>query len=563
MNEQLFKAFFEWSPTAYSCQKVIFDDKGLPIDYEFSAYNQAYEDMMMLNNIDFLNKRYYDVFPTGWEGETDWMSTVEDAVINQKSIHFDMHRYSIQKWIRIVVFPLLQDTFGCIYYDVTKEYLQDSEIEGFLKVNIDMLCVADTDGNFLKVNKAFEKVLGYKIEDLEGKNFESLIHIEDVPATLEVMKTLKNQESITSFVNRVRSKEGLYRYLEWHSQPNGKYIYASARDITQTRKQEIKLFKNNESLMKLTKVLEEKNKVLHTLAITDELTGLYNRHFLEQRIEEEMYQSDRDHQVLSLAILDMDHFKHVNDTWGHPIGDEVLKKTADLVNSAIRHSDFLVRLGGEEFVIIMPRSDLNGARIVAEKIRKTIGDYEYPTVGHVTASFGVIERSEGESYYSCYKRADKALYSAKEKGRNCVVCSNSQERLPKEMVQILWKCEWMSQNKEIDDQHQELIEEANKLMYMSLSEATLEEKMYQLDIVLNHIKTHFHDEEKIIKKIGYPDYEKHAEIHKHLLEKALRLKKAYLNGEIQPSALFSFIVDDVIMSHTLNTDKEFFEYTKS
>ena len=440
--------------------------------------------------------------------------------------------------------------------------MQDKEIEGFLKVNLDMLCIADTDGNFLRVNKKFEHVLGYKIDELEGKSFLSLVHEDDIPSTLDAIKDLKEQKTILGFINRFRCKDGKYRYFEWYAQANGKYIYASARDITEKRKIEMQLRKMNEDLIKLTRKLKKKNEVLETFAGIDELTGMYNRHFLNIRIEEEMASSDRYSEPLSMFILDLDHFKHVNDTWGHPVGDAVLKNTAGITRNIIRTSDVLGRLGGEEFIVLMPQTNLNGALIAAEKIREALDKNRHSIVGKVTASFGVAERKKNESFNSWYKRADEALYQAKEGGRNRVVSSSAQDSLPIASVHLEWKSEWESGNKEIDEQHQKLLEIANNLISMSLSDVGGERTMHNLDVFLNYLVQHFNSEEHILMNIGYPDYVEHAEIHKTLVTKAFQLKKSYQNGELKASAFFSFVVDDVILGHMLDSDVKFFPYTQ-
>lgn len=562
MKEEFFKEFFEKSPTAYSCVKVIYDHNGVPCDYLYLAINKEYEMMMELQDFDVLNKRFYEVFPNGWDGESVWIETLKLAILDYKAREFDIHRPKLQKWIRVKIFPLYTDIFACMHYDVTNEYLLDIEVEGFLKVNIDMLCVADIKGNFLKVNKAFKRILGYKAEDLEGKPFYSLINPEDIPSTIDAMKKLEDQEVISSFVNRVRGKDGTYRYLEWHSQPNGKYIYSSARDITEKRKLEMELYNSNEDLKKITEELKKKNADLKVLAVTDELTGLYNRHFLDQRIENEMKRSDSENQPISLVILDMDHFKRVNDTWGHPVGDEVLKQTANLANSIISPPDFLVRIGGEEFVILMPQSNLHGAVIVAEHIRIAIEKYEYPGVGHLTSSFGVAERNPHETFYKWYKRADEALYRAKEEGRNRVVSANDQLNLLSTSIQLEWKSEWESGIDIIDEQHKELFESANHLINSYLTNISVTQTLPKLDKVINHIIDHFCTEERALIKVGYPEYERHKEIHNGLVKKALHYRKLYKTGEIKASEFFSFLIDEVIVGHTLNSDVEFMEYTK-
>lgn len=561
MKEQFFKEFFEKSPTAYSYHRVILNDHSVPYDHEFLEVNKAYENMMGFKVSDIVGKRFYEVFPQ--KCQDTFNKALRDAVMHNKTVHFDMQHDVIQKYLRVKMFPLGKDHFACILKDVTKEYMQNKEIEGFLKVNLDMLCVADTDGNFLKVNKEFESVLGYKVDELEGKSFVALVHEDDIPSTLEVMKDLEEQKSISGFINRFRCKDGTYRYLEWRSQPNGKHIYASARDITDKRKKEIKLNKKNEDLIKLTGNLQKKNEVLELLAVTDELTGLYNRHYLDIRIEEEMASSDRYHQPLSMIIFDLDYFKHVNDKWGHPVGDRILKQTAEIANNIIRKSDILVRLGGEEFVVLMPQTTINGALNVAEKIRKSLDKNIHPVVGKVTGSFGVAERKKAEPFYRWYKRVDEALYQAKEEGRNRVASSGIQDFLPFCSVHFEWNSEWESGNKEIDEQHQKLLEIANSLIRMSLSDVGFERTMHKLDKFLNHIIQHFNSEEYTLMNIGYPGYEEHAKIHKGLVTKALQLKKSYQNGELKASAFFSFVVDDVIIGHMLESDAKFFPFIQN
>lgn len=561
MNSNIYEKFFHQSPTAYSIQKVYRNDEGKPIDYEFVAYNDHYAKMMNLKE-NILNKRYYDVFPTGWEGEENWMEKVTDAVVHNKAIQLDIHRYSMQKWIRVHTYPIGEEIFGCIYYDVTKEYMQDLEIEGFFNVNIDLLCVADVEGRFIKVNKAFEQVLGYPIEELEGKNFTSLIHIEDVPSTVKTLNKLRNQNAISKYVNRVRRIDGMYRYIEWHSQPNGKYIYASGRDITEAKKFEQTLSEKNKKLKELTRVLEEKNSLLSTLAITDELTGLYNRHFLGQRIKKEMKNADMKNKSISMGILDIDHFKRVNDTYGHPVGDEVLKELSKVVNNEINHTDYLVRFGGEEFILVMPNTNRDEAYQLVEKIRKKIEIHEFPKVGHITVSFGVAEKELYELFYSWYDRMDKALYLAKQSGRNRTVVAK-QEKVIVDPKELISREDWKSGHDVIDEQHYELIQEANKMMYMSLSEnVSMEEKLRKLDFVMNHIRTHFREEEAIIKQLGYPGYKEHHKIHQQLLQKCEKLNQGVLKGEIQLAELFAFIVEEVIIGHSLETDREYFEYTR-
>ena len=191
-----------------------------------------------------------------------------------------------------------------------------------------------------------------------------------------------------------------------------------------TRPDEIGLLAEGVKMLQISMYEErELRKLTEEMAVTDKLTGLNNRHYLEKIIESILTKSDRYDEKVSLAIFDLDHFKQVNDTMGHPAGDIVLKQTASIAKSLIRTSDTLIRFGGEEFLILMPHTNSEGAVSVAEKIRMILEKNIHPGIGAVTASFGISERNKDESFNSWYSRADRALYNAKESGRNRVVTS--------------------------------------------------------------------------------------------------------------------------------------------
>ncbi len=167
-------------------------------------------------------------------------------------------------------------------------------------------------------------------------------------------------------------------------------------------------------------------KQLHQLATTDHLTGANNRRSFGDAFNHEMNRAIRYANALSLIVFDLDRFKGVNDTYGHDAGDAVLKQIAELVRSHIRTTDIFARTGGEEFAILIPATDLKGAKIVAEKLRAEFERNTIDPVGTVTASFGVAKFKAGENKEGLLKRADTALYEAKHAGRNCVVTDSAE-----------------------------------------------------------------------------------------------------------------------------------------
>ncbi|MGK5094144.1 diguanylate cyclase [Deltaproteobacteria bacterium TL4] len=155
------------------------------------------------------------------------------------------------------------------------------------------------------------------------------------------------------------------------------------------------------------------------LATYDNLTGLYNRTFFNSFLQQEVERTKRYHQHLSGILMDIDHFKQVNDTYGHFAGDQVLIHLAKILRALCRKTDVVVRWGGEEFVILMPETNKENAKLFAERTRKTIEDDEFPEVKKITASFGLACFEDYQLKF--LEKADEALYQAKEGGRNQVV----------------------------------------------------------------------------------------------------------------------------------------------
>ncbi|MDD3463558.1 MAG: transporter substrate-binding domain-containing protein [Sulfurospirillaceae bacterium] len=160
---------------------------------------------------------------------------------------------------------------------------------------------------------------------------------------------------------------------------------------------------------------------LEVLSNTDKLTGIYNRLKLDDILDYEKKLFDRFGRPLSVIMLDIDHFKKVNDTYGHKVGDDVLKAIARIIEEHKRDTDSFGRWGGEEFLLVCRETDVAGVRALAEKFRKVIQDYEFPKKLSITASFGVAEFEKGETIEKVFDKVDKALYQAKNSGRNRVV----------------------------------------------------------------------------------------------------------------------------------------------
>lgn len=181
---------------------------------------------------------------------------------------------------------------------------------------------------------------------------------------------------------------------------------------------EQKIYERTESLLDTQKELLEDNSELTRMALTDNLTGLSNRTHMNQILHKEFSRFERHNQRFGIIMLDIDHFKAVNDKYGHDAGDNVLKKLASTFDNAIRTSDFIARWGGEEFLICCTTIEEEDLLPIAETIRQLVANTSFDHKNQITVSLGCAAIVKGETIADLIKRADVALYEAKHNGRN-------------------------------------------------------------------------------------------------------------------------------------------------
>ncbi|HEY0924640.1 diguanylate cyclase [Rheinheimera pacifica] len=168
--------------------------------------------------------------------------------------------------------------------------------------------------------------------------------------------------------------------------------------------------------------LERANARLQQLSHKDALTGIYNRRAADERLKAEFATAKRSSHSYAVLLMDIDHFKQINDQFGHETGDQVIQQVAKLLDNAIRDSDFVARYGGEEFIAVLPATDLHGAVIIANKLCRDIASLDFATAGRVTISIGVAPSAADDTDAdTAVRKADAAMYEAKRAGRNRVM----------------------------------------------------------------------------------------------------------------------------------------------
>ena len=303
----------------------------------------------------------------------------------------------------------------------------------------------DHNGNIIEVNKTFLEWMGYKLEDVVGKHFESLLttvnklifHSYFYPSISlhgrveELFINLRNQtgDSVPYLMSARRFKHEGIEIIDCILLQMKKRIDYEL-ELRSTKKQmEEAYLQKNLALEKLEQIyLEIEKKQMELLEInsslieilnTDKLTGISNRRFFQEKLDEHIKLYWKEAKVFSLLIIDIDHFKKVNDTYGHQIGDIVLVKLANILKTQARTEDIAARFGGEEFIIILPDTDEEESIVIAQKFNQEVETAKWEETGSLTVSIGIATFSEKDTEASIVKNADLALYVSKEMGRNC------------------------------------------------------------------------------------------------------------------------------------------------
>jgi len=300
---------------------------------------------------------------------------------------------------------------------VAKDVLMDQMQDGMI--------VVDTSGRILDINRAAAALFGKTAGDLIGLDLAAAA--APFPALAQALFPLRNSSQ------QVEIDTGPHQILDvqitFLNQPGAKLegFLISWRDITQLKKVEIELRQANQALYRNLFEISELKASLEEQVIRDPLTYLFNRRFIENVLPDEFEKAKRLAIRISLLIFDIDHFKLVNDRYGHRVGDQVLRKIARKIETSIRKGDWAIRYGGEEFLIVMVDAPGSIARERANYLRSEIEQLTFSAGGesfHITTSTGVaVFPDDGRNYEEVFRAADRALYQAKAMGRNCVVAA--------------------------------------------------------------------------------------------------------------------------------------------
>ncbi|MDD5160583.1 MAG: sensor domain-containing diguanylate cyclase [Sulfuricurvum sp.] len=395
-----FISVIEWRATVSECQ----------IKIEF---------LQLLNNYNVTTADLFSLI-------TKLKNAIEEIIFENGNLSF-----SLQSEIDSLTLQMANDlaiNFEIITSNNQNYKSENSNLLAEYKKAVDLSNIVsktNPKGVITYVNDKFCEISGYSRDELVGKPHNIIRH-PDMPreAFKDLWDTIKAKKSWNGVVTNMK-KNGSQYIVDTTVIPildvDGDVVeYIAIRhDITELEETKQQLKNINKAMKHKVDELYSMTNTLEQKAYKDNLTGINNRENFEEIFGLEIGNANLNNQPLSLIIFDVDNFKLVNDTYGHQAGDILLKDLVSLIENNIKNGDIFARWGGEEFVILTPSTELNGAYNLAENLRKLVQSYVFRYVeNNLTLSFGIAQLTKEDTKKTLFEKADTALYEAKKNGRN-------------------------------------------------------------------------------------------------------------------------------------------------
>lgn len=286
----------------------------------------------------------------------------------------------------------------------------------------------DESGSIVDYNQMFNEIFKIHDDELQKLNIKKLLSFENINP-FKIAFSAKGFKRVLIELNKKYSKNPMnnsydcyvYKIDDLYCLIGKKDLYDSDEIMNNMSLLTNQLSNLSRDLNKKNLELKKANEKIESLLRHDELTELSNRRHFKEYIEQEIAKAHRHQSLLTLAMCDLDSFKEINDTYGHNVGDRVLKAVGKALINETRKGELAARIGGDEFAVILTQTPLQKGKIFAERIRSSISEVRIEEIsGSITLSIGITELKENESFDSFFKRADMAMYKAKKSGRNKV-----------------------------------------------------------------------------------------------------------------------------------------------
>jgi len=238
-----YESLIQRSPFGFALFKIILDRTGFPCDYEFIDLNRTYEKITGFTKNSTVGKTITSIISVKNAEISNRIRIFGEVALNNGEYSFEQYSLPLGKWFKVSVYSPMKHYFVTMFIDITDKKLEQNNIEKFFSLDLDLLCITTIDGNFIKVNSAWENLLGFSKNELENKSFLDIAHPKDIESTKTALEEIKNGRNIKNFINLCACKVGGYRMIEWSWQLSDGLIYASAKDISEHKITETELMR--------------------------------------------------------------------------------------------------------------------------------------------------------------------------------------------------------------------------------------------------------------------------------------------------------------------------------
>ncbi|NLA11051.1 MAG: diguanylate cyclase [Firmicutes bacterium] len=411
--ESEYRILLENLPDAFCYCKAITDNDGKPVDCIFLNISDAFAEMVGLSRHDIIGRRVTEVYPEIRGSYYNWLGLFDRVACTSEKISFEKYLELKDRWYEITAYSNEPGFLAILFRNIAdarkiEQALQESEARyRKLVENLnEVIYILDEDARIVYISPNVEQLSGYTIPELTGRHFTEFVHADDQEGRIEqFFKVLSGVNEATE-----------YRFLIKNGEAT--WVRTSARPITK----EGRAIGIQGVLMDIT-VRKQAEKKMQHLSLHDSLTGLYNRYFLQNEMEK--LDANKMQLPISIIMADLNGLKLINDTCGHDLGDEALRRTAELLKKSCRKKDLIARWGGDEFIILLPQTMLKEAKDVCKRIT----DYCKETHKEglpISIALGVgLKNSTEKNLAEVLKDAEDSMYTHKlaeyQSARNAVL----------------------------------------------------------------------------------------------------------------------------------------------